>query len=160
MKVNLIEKENPDICWIPIICLLIAAIILTGILYYKFTILKNYRIKLKSLQQKLDYYLPYRNQYISLKDKIKKFNDRYSKIKWEKAIYELGYVITPGVQLNELQLERDKLFVKGRANSRSHLSGFINNIEKSPYYSNLNLKETLNESRIIFKIEAKLEKGG
>ena len=159
MKVNLIEKDKSDIYWRPIIYLLLVAILLTGFLYYQFTILQDYRKELESLHQKLNNFLPYRKQYISLKNKITRLNARHSEIEWEKTINELGYTVTAGVLLSELQLKRENIYLKGRTNSRLGLVRFINNLENSPYYSNLNLKETIAESKIIFEIEAVLGKG-
>jgi hypothetical protein len=112
------------------------------------------------LDSELEQYLPDKEEYLKIKNKLDILKENQSgKIKWQEGLNELGYTITKGVLLKVLLLENTDLYIKGSAKTRKYLVEFINNLNRSPIYSNINLNETIKASQILFEVEANLLKG-
>ncbi len=169
MRVNLARKETGvfSINWIRIGVTILIVVLIAG-LAINYYILRTQKSSLNkqisSLNQQLKVLNAKKEEYITLRGQVSQLEADIERIEgkyiWPYIAQETGYVIPESVNLNTFTMTEDKLTVSGNADNTELLIDYIDNMNQSPYFSQVTLQNYLNQENISFDLIAVVSKGG
>ena len=169
MRVNLARKETGvfSINWIRIGVTILIVVLIAG-LAINYYILRTQKSSLNkqisSLNQQLKVLTPKKEEYLTLREQVSQLEADVERIEgkyvWPYIAQETGYVIPESVNLKTFSINENKLTVSGSAANTELLIDYIDNMNQSPYFSQVTLQNYLNQEKISFDLIATMTEGG
>ncbi len=172
MKVNLLEdseKENIFAINIFMVALVIfiSIIILssTGVYFFYIQNINIIEGEIESLSNQIDNYSEQAREYSNLQSEISELKEKLDirEIKyypWGEALLELGYIISEDVMLNKININSSSLNLEGLAATEENVIQFINNLNNSVLFTNIELEDLDKKDEVEFIITAEVYTGG
>ncbi len=168
MRVNLIQKEKSvfAINWLRVIMTITFVVVIMAIIFNYFSMTNNIA-KLKDdinmLEKEIKIYQDKKQEYYSLKKKIKELKEKPQIIvpeyTWGKPIKQLGFIIPARAMLNNVVINDNKIKFSGRTYRAEDLREFKNNLVSSSLFQSVDLYKLIKEKEIVYEIDAVLAEG-
>ena len=167
MKVNLLKERQKayTINWIEIAVIIsvVLFIMAMGVHYYfLYTSSKVLEADLYALDNQIHVLLRRVAEYNRLKaeveelEALKEAMDKFKYV-WAEAIIELGYVIPEQTMVNTLQIEDYNMRLNGFASQNQKVLDFIDNMNESPVYKDIELIDLTQIQDVNYNIIAVIE---
>jgi len=163
MRVNLIAEEKRKFSFNYLKVGVLLAFIITAILiaYTHYSLVVDKQIletEITNIENQLSIYIP-------LEEEYKKYERLIEEIKstpeipdyiWDGPLEAMGYIIPMRGTIDNFSLRDRSLNIRGRTRVGEELRTFINRLEESPHFINVDLQTMMKQDYVSFNITADL----
>jgi len=163
LRVNLAPESGRvfTVNWFQIIFTIFFIILVLALalnFYFTYNKMKNLENRLTDLNKQLAIYNPQKLEYFKINKEIKELqklseNKEENSINFAPVIKEMGFVVPDNVTFQMLNYNGENILITGKARTTSGVTGLMNNIYHSPFFTDLNLRNISQREEVQFQLE-------
>ena len=178
MRVNLAKERKQGFAVNKsYIIMFIIFVVLIASMYIYYSIMNNrvanYEKQIEIANEELEELQKKREEYLTLKEEIRSLEEEIAKREksqekrlptltkqnWNITLLELGKIIPEKVMINSLNINNEKLSIRGYGESSRIISKFLDNLLESEHIINIRLNQLQNGEDVSYNITADINSG-